>query len=65
MSHSTIKSITPVDGRYHSKTQKLQDILSEYGLIKYRLLVELQWLLKLSQDSQISELSEFNQDDIA
>lgn len=57
MGISTVKSITPVDGRYQSKTTSLQDIFSEFGLIKNRLFVELKWLQKLSEEEGISELS--------
>ena len=61
MSNSTIKSITPVDGRYHKKTEALQDIFSEYGLIKYRLFVELKWLKKLSDEKHITELAQLTE----
>ncbi len=57
MGISTVKSITPVDGRYQSKTTSLQDIFSEFGLIKNRLFVELKWLQKLSEQKNITELS--------
>jgi adenylosuccinate lyase len=59
-----IKSITPVDGRYQSKTQELQDIFSEYGLIKSRLFVELKWLIKLSKENNIKELENLNIEEI-
>lgn len=65
MTHFTIKAVTPVDGRYHSKTQNLQDIFSEYGLIKNRLFVELRWLIKLSQEDNIKELNELSADEIS
>ena len=63
MTNSTIKSITPVDGRYQSKTESLQDIFSEYGLIKNRLFVELRWLICLSNEKQITELAQLSQED--
>lgn len=63
MTNSTIKSITPVDGRYQSKTESLQDIFSEYGLIKNRLFVELRWLITLSNEKQITELARLSQED--
>ena len=65
MSNSSIKSITPVDGRYQSKTKDLQNIFSEYGLIKYRLFVELKWLIKLSNDENISELKQLTEEEIS
>jgi adenylosuccinate lyase len=63
MSNSTIKAITPVDGRYQSKTASLQDIFSEYGLIKNRLLVELKWLIALSNQDKITELKKLSTKD--
>jgi adenylosuccinate lyase len=60
MPNSTIKAITPVDGRYKSKTESLQDIFSEYGLIKNRLYVELMWLIALSKEDKITELKKLN-----
>ena len=65
MPQSSIKSITPVDGRYQNKTIELQDIFSEYGLIKYRLFVELKWLIKLSKEQKITELEELKEDEIS
>jgi len=65
MPQSSIKSITPVDGRYQNKTIELQDIFSEYGLIKYRLFVELKWLIKLSKEQKITELEELTEDEIS
>jgi adenylosuccinate lyase len=59
-----IKSITPVDGRYQSKTEDLQDIFSEYGLIKSRLFVELKWLEKLSKENKITELENLTTQEI-
>ncbi|MFK8011930.1 MAG: adenylosuccinate lyase [Marinicellaceae bacterium] len=63
MSNTSIKAITPVDGRYQNKTQDLQDIFSEYGLIKNRLFVELKWLIKLSKESKISELAALTEEE--
>ena len=40
--------ISPIDGRYHKITEKLNKYFSEYALIKYRVLVEIQWLLQLN-----------------
>lgn len=63
MTNPTIKSITPVDGRYRSKTESLQDIFSEYGLIKNRLFVELRWLISLSNEKNITELAQLSHED--
>ena len=41
--------ISPIDGRYHKTTEKLNEYFSEYALIKYRVIVEIKWLLKLNE----------------
>lgn len=41
--------ISPIDGRYHNTTEKLNEYFSEYALIKYRVVVEIKWLLKLNE----------------
>lgn len=41
--------ISPIDGRYHNSTKELNKYFSEYALIKYRVLVEVKWLLKLDK----------------
>ncbi len=43
-----LKSISPIDGRYANKTKSLQDYFSEYALIKYRVIVEIEYLLALA-----------------
>ena len=42
-----LKSISPIDGRYHSKTKLLSEYFSEYGLIKYRVEVEIEYFIAL------------------
>ena len=44
MSPSALTAISPIDGRYSAKVADLRPILSEFGLIKFRLLVEIRWL---------------------
>ena len=58
--HNTITSLTSLDGRYASKVSNLRPIFSEYGLIRYRSLVEIEWLKALS----IDEVPEFSTDTI-
>jgi len=53
---NTLKSISPIDGRYSKKTSDLSSIFSEFGLIKYRVLVEVKWLQALSRNSEIVEV---------
>ncbi len=56
---SALTAVAPIDGRYGSKTSQFRDIFSEYGLIRFRVLVEVRWLQQLSQHSQIDEVTAF------
>jgi adenylosuccinate lyase len=60
MTLSPLNAISPVDGRYGSKTAKLRDIFSEYGLIKYRVIVEVRWLQRLSEMPEVTEVPSFS-----
>jgi len=60
MQLSALTAISPVDGRYGSKATDLRPIFSEYGLLKYRVTVEVRWLQALSQASEIKEVPEFS-----
>ena len=62
MELSSLTAISPVDGRYGSKTEKLRDIFSEYGLIKARVTVEVRWLQKLSTHAKIIEVPAFSRE---
>jgi len=53
-----IKNISVVDGRYAGYVKELKDIFSEYGLIKKRVFVEIKWLIYLSRELKLYELSE-------
>lgn len=53
---SPLFAVSPIDGRYESKTQRLQPLFSEFGLIKNRVLVEIRWLQQLSLQPEISEV---------
>ena len=44
MDEKTLRSLSPLDGRYHEKTKVTREIFSELGLIKHRLKVEVEWL---------------------
>jgi adenylosuccinate lyase len=55
MAYEQLKAISPIDGRYLSKCEELNDIFSEYGLIKRRVLVECVWLEALCDDPKIKE----------
>ncbi|PWS56249.1 adenylosuccinate lyase [Pseudoalteromonas sp. meg-B1] len=56
MELSALTAISPVDGRYGSKTTELRSIFSEFGLIKYRVTVEVRWLQALAAASDIKEV---------
>jgi adenylosuccinate lyase len=56
MELSTLTAISPVDGRYGSKTVDLRPIFSEYGLIRARVQVEVKWLRALAGDPLITEV---------
>jgi len=57
MQLSSLSAISPVDGRYGSKTASLRPIFSEYGLIKNRVIVEIRWLQKLAENPAIEEVA--------
>ncbi|MDH5190816.1 MAG: adenylosuccinate lyase [Gammaproteobacteria bacterium] len=56
MELSGLTAISPVDGRYGSKTQDLRPIFSEFGLIRHRVLVEVRWLQMLAANPDIKEV---------
>jgi len=56
MELSQLTAISPVDGRYGSKTETLRPIFSEYGLIRHRVVVEVRWLQALSRQADIPEV---------
>jgi adenylosuccinate lyase len=60
MSLSTLTAVSPIDGRYASKTSALGDVFSEYGLIKYRVLVEIRWLQQLANHAEVVEVGPFS-----
>ena len=60
MTFDNLTSISPIDGRYSDKTSPLKAIFSEFGLIKYRLLVEVRWLEAMSNNPHISEVPKFS-----
>lgn len=60
MELSGLTAVSPVDGRYGSKTIALRSIFSEYGLLKYRTIVEIRWLQKLSETAAIAEVPAFS-----
>lgn len=64
MELSALTALSPIDGRYGDKTKELRPIFSEYGLLKYRVQVEIKWLQKLANCKQITEVAEFSKEDL-
>ena len=64
MELNALTAISPIDGRYQSRTAALQAYFSEFGLIRYRVLVEVEYLIALV-DSGISNLQDFPKDKYA
>lgn len=55
-SEHSLMAISPLDGRYKNKCEDLAPYFSEFALMRYRVLVEVKWLQKLSEHDQIDEL---------
>ena len=60
MTLSALTALSPLDGRYHGKVDALRSHFSEFGLIRYRVLIEIEWLKALSQENGINELPPFS-----
>ncbi|OHC82074.1 MAG: adenylosuccinate lyase [Sideroxydans sp. GWF2_59_14] len=56
MTLSALTALSPLDGRYHGKVDALRHHFSEYGLIRYRVLIEIEWLKALGNEAGIREL---------
>jgi len=65
MELNALTALSPLDGRYGSKTAPLRDFFSEYALIKYRVIIEIEWLKALAAEPAITEVPEFSAEDIA
>ncbi|NOQ90798.1 MAG: adenylosuccinate lyase [Gammaproteobacteria bacterium] len=60
MDLNELTAISPVDGRYGSKTAAFRNLFSEFGLIKHRVLVEVRWFQALAAHSGIAEVPELD-----
>ena len=65
MELNALTALSPLDGRYGSKTAPLRDFFSEYALIKYRVIVEIEWLKALAAEPAIVEVPAFSAEAIA
>jgi len=55
-----LTALSPLDGRYHGKVDALRDYFSEFGLIRFRVLIEIEWLKALSAQADIPEIAPFS-----
>src|SRR5690606_2952102 len=62
---SALLAISPLDGRYAGKADALRPIFSEYGLIRARGKVEIEWLIALAAEPAIAELAPFDDAQVA
>ena len=59
MTLDTLTAVSPIDGRYRSKTERLADYFSEYALIRYRIRVEIEYFITLCE-LPLPQLASFN-----
>ncbi|MFD0707916.1 adenylosuccinate lyase [Photorhabdus akhurstii] len=62
MELSSLTAVSPIDGRYGDKVSALRTIFSEFGLLKFRVQVEVRWLQKLAECAEIKEVPAFDTD---
>ncbi|MBI3547042.1 MAG: adenylosuccinate lyase [Gammaproteobacteria bacterium] len=55
-----LTALSPLDGRYASKTAALRSVFSEYGLIQQRVLIEIRWLSMLADQAHVKEVPPFS-----
>jgi adenylosuccinate lyase len=60
MNLTALTALSPLDGRYADKCDALRDIFSEYGLMRFRTVVEVRWLQALAGHPGIEELPAFD-----
>ncbi len=60
MTLSALTALSPLDGRYHGKVDALRRHFSEYGLIRFRVLIEIEWLKALNAEAGIVEMQPFS-----
>src|SRR2546423_10491823 len=60
MALSALTALSPLDGRYHAKVAPLRALFSESGLIRFRVLLEVEWLKALAAERAIAEVAPFS-----
>jgi adenylosuccinate lyase len=58
---TTLAALSPLDGRYRTKTADLAAFFSESALMKYRIIVETEFLIALSEEPKVKELKRFSE----
>ncbi|UGA40649.1 adenylosuccinate lyase [Chromobacterium haemolyticum] len=61
MNLTTLTALSPLDGRYAGQVEALRNLFSEYGLMKFRIKVELEWLKMLAAEPGIEEVPSFSE----
>src|ERR1700687_2478787 len=54
---ASLMAITPIDGRYHARTRAPAAYFSEFALIRYRVRIEIEWLLALAENPALKEFT--------
>lgn len=62
---NALTALSPLDGRYTDKTSALTPVFSEFGLIRYRVLVEIEWLAALCAEPGIPQARHLTDDELA
>ena len=65
MNHSTLTALSPLDGRYADKLAELRPLFSEFGLVRLRVGVEIEWLKALAAEPALAEIPPFSGDALA
>ena len=65
MPNSALTAISPLDGRYAGQLEPLRNYFSEFGLIRYRVRVEIEWLIALAAHAQLREIGPFSDATVA
>ncbi|MGB8302065.1 MAG: adenylosuccinate lyase, partial [Azonexus sp.] len=65
MDFNPLTALSPLDGRYAGKVDALREHFSEFGLIKSRLKVEIEWLKALAAEPHFSEIAAFSPSTVA
>jgi len=60
MPPTTLTAISPLDGRYASQVDSLRAYFSEFGLIRYRVRIEIEWLIALAAEKSLAGIGPFS-----